>query len=203
MSGDKIVPLDEAKRRGKEASRRIERGPAEPGKDPEFERRLAAFPRNDLGNARRFIERRGEDFFWVKDAGWFAWDGKRWDLAGGEVAARLAAQEVAAAMRHEAAALEAAGPAEDEGETQKAFEERIAAAYKWATASGNATRLGAMLDTAAPQLVKRQQELDADHYLFNVANGTLVLGALGAGDIVKVEFREHRRDDLITRISPA
>src|ERR1700730_3944507 len=119
MTDDKIIPLDEAKRRGKAASRRAERGPVEPGADPEFERKLAALPRNDLGNAQRFIERCGDDFFWVKDAGWFAWDGKRWDLPGGEVAARLAAQDVAAALRHEAHALEAAGPVGEE--TPKAF----------------------------------------------------------------------------------
>lgn len=200
MTGD-IIPLDEAKRHGAAASKRAARGPSEPGKDQEFELRLAMLPRNDLGNAQRFIERRGADFFWVKDAGWYGWDGKRWDFGSGEVAAKLAAQDVATAMRHEAHAIEQGGQVADE--TEKQFEERVGAAYKWATASGNATRLAAMLDTAAPQLARDQTDLDADHFLFNVDNGTLVLGQRDADGNVTVEFRAHERADLITRLAPA
>ena len=46
--------------------------PPGPGEDAPFELELAALPRNDTGNAERLIKRRGHDFLWVKDAGWYA-----------------------------------------------------------------------------------------------------------------------------------
>jgi len=176
--------------------------PPAPGTDPAFELELAALPRNDIGNAERFMRRRGHDFLWVKDAGWYAWDGKRWNFDGGEVAVRLAAHGVAEAMHEEAVALEKAGPLVDDDETPKQFEERIEKAFKWATGAGNSARLAAMRDEAAARLARRQEELDADPFVFNVANGTLELGQKDAEGGVAVRLRGHDRRDLITRISP-
>lgn len=177
-----------------------EAGPPAPGADKDFELELAALPRNDTGNAERFIARRGRDFLWVKDAGWYAWDDRRWDFAGAEVSVRLASDQVAEAMEHEAEAVEAEGafPGEKPAQT----EERIAKAFKWAVTSGNGTRLAAMRESAAAKLARRQDELDDRPFLFNAANCTLELGQPDADGKVDVVKRAHRRADLLTRCSP-
>lgn len=70
--------------------------------------------------------------------------------------------------------------------------------YGWAITSGNSGRLSAMLDVAEAHLTKRVDELDADDWLFNVDNGTLVLDRL-TGQVTK---KRHDPKDLITMVSP-
>lgn len=188
--------------------------PPEPGRDEAFELELARLPRNDTGNAERFIRRRGHDFLWVKDAGCYGWDGKRWDFQHGERLATIAAQEVAAAIaRHEGDALEReAERAERAGaearEDADEFKRRIAALYERAqkhrgfgVQSGNGGRLSAMIEQAAPHLTIDQRELDAEPFLLNVQNGTLELGPAGANDTpAEIRLRGHDRRDRLTRI---
>ena len=195
--------------------------PPEPGKDAALELALAALPRNDTGNADRFVRRRGHDFLWIKDAGWYGWDGKRWDspLNTGELAAQLAAQEVAASIRFEADALDIETDAMErerkaamrdgrEVEGQDAFDERMAKHAETAQkhrgfgiGSGNAGKLAAMLELAAPKLARDQDELDADPFLVNVQNFTLELGPPGGDEApTAIKPRPFDRRDLMTRI---
>lgn len=194
--------------------------PREPGADQEFELELAALPRNDTGNAERFRRRRGHDFLWVKDAGWYGWDGKRWDFQHGDRRAMIAAQEVAAAIaRHEGDALEhvaelaekEATEAEKSGAAEAELErlqlrakmarERAQKHRGFGVQSGNGGRLSAMVEQAAPHLTIDQRELDAAPFLLNVQNGTLELGDAG-GDEAPTEIRKrgHDRRDRLTRI---
>lgn len=170
----------------------------EPGADRDFEERLASFARNDAGNAERLIARRGGEFIWLKDAGWFGWHEGHWSLGEGDVLVRLAALETARAMRFEANALFEAGALD--GETPKKFKERIDRAHKWTVTSGNAGRLDAMIAWAAPRLRRAVEDLDADPFRFNVVNGTLVLGDIAQGE--DVALVSHNPADLITRQSP-
>lgn len=174
--------------------------PPNPGADAAFELWLARHARNDLGNARRLIARRGHDLTWVKAISWHTWDGKRWNADDGDELALISAQAAADAMFGEAAAEELAG--RWHGETDASFADRIAAARKWASGSSNFGRITAMLGHAKPLLRRRTADLDADPYLFNVANGTLELGRLEADGSVDIRIREHRRADFITRVSP-
>lgn len=174
--------------------------PPAPGVDAAFELWLARHARNDLGNARRLVARYGCDLLFLREAGWHSWDGARWSREDGARAVELAAYATADAMYGEVAAIELAGPAR--GEENASFEKRLGTVRKWASGAANAKRISAMIELARPLLERSSAAMDADHFLFNVANGTLALGALEPDGTVAVTLREHRRADLITRVSP-
>lgn len=169
--------------------------------DEEFELKCAKFLRNDVGNAQRLRERFGKDLMWVREVGWFAWTGKHWSRDDGDRLAHIFAHRTAQGIWRECAALEKAAPDFDlDDEEQKAaaktWGNNIVSHKKWARGAGNSGRLKSMLAEAQPYLMKDIEDLDPDPFLFNVQNGTL--------DLREVDpLREHRRDDLITRISPA
>jgi putative DNA primase/helicase len=72
----------------------------------------------------------------------------------------------------------------------------IDAKRKWAVRSESVTRIKAMLDLAKsmPPVAITVDDLDRDPYLFNTKTGTIELktGLL----------REHRPEDLITKVAP-
>lgn len=175
-------------------------GPPQPGENKDHELRLARLPKNDVGNAQRFIERRGRDFAFVRQAGWYGYDGKRWNQREGEALVRRGAQGVADAIRFEAAAMDSDGP--QDGEKPGEHKERVAAHFKWAVASGNAAKLNGMIGEASPHLECGPDEFDAEIFVFNAANGAIDLGPLGDGDVAVVRLRGFDRRDRLTRISP-
>jgi putative DNA primase/helicase len=136
----------------------------------------------DLGNAERLVRRHGQDirfcFLW---RGWFAWDGTRWaEDDTGRVA--RAAKDTIRHLFTEAAAIEDRGHREE--------------LARHALRSEAGGRLEAMISLAEsePGIPIRPAELDADPWAFNVSNGTLDLRTGG--------LREHRREDLITKLAP-
>ncbi|MDA8170448.1 MAG: phage/plasmid primase, P4 family [Nitrospiraceae bacterium] len=68
--------------------------------------------------------------------------------------------------------------------------------FKWAVASRNADKLNAMLTVAQsePEIYANINNFDADPYLLNCLNGTL--------DLRTGYFREHKREDLCSKIIP-
>jgi putative DNA primase/helicase len=171
------------------------------GEPPTVDLRLAHLPRNDLGNAERLITRYGKDLMYVADGGaigWYAWDEQlgHWSRELGEMRSQMMAQETAKAIRSEARALDQGGPGKDESKLDHT--DRVDGLYKFATGSGNAGRLEAMLRTAQPQLTRRGRDLDADARLLNLANGTMDLGInLDVGG--ELACRKPERGDLISR----
>jgi putative DNA primase/helicase len=150
----------------------------EPLVEPELER--AVLPLTDLGNAERLVASHGEDLRFAPGLGWFAWDGRRWRRdSDGEVVRR--AKRTVRSMYADAERVE-------ETEERKKLlahglrsesEARLRAAVKLA-------------ETERPVIVEPKQ-LDADPWLFNCANGTI--------DLRDGTLREHRREDLLTRIT--
>ncbi len=139
------------------------------------------FALTDLGNADRFVARYGERVLWCEGMrAYLVWDGKRWakDEGGGSVVKR--AQEVARSIHREAA---------DQRDTDA--QRRVS---RWAVASQNAARIGAMLAMARPHLAVSINALDSDPWLLNCQNGTL--------DLRTGELRPHDPLDLITKIVP-
>jgi len=182
---------------------------------PPNDREAADFPRNDLGNARRLIHRHGHDLLFVDAAGWFDWDGRRWQPppAKRTPEAQKRAHQTVEAIVNEARALQseldedlASGRlnANDKSHAEviEDRKERISAHRKFAIASGNSGRIAAMLTEAEPYLRRAAADLDADAYLFNVSNGTLVLGPVAKDGTVTIGIRPHHRLDLITHMSP-
>ena len=136
----------------------------------------------DLGNAERLVARYGQDLRWCEVlGGWHVWDGRRWKLDTTGAIQRMA-QATARAIYEEAAQC-------DEPEDRA----KIA---KHAMASESAGRQRAMLDLAwsQPGIAVTPDVWDRDPWLLNVNNGTVDLRA-GA-------MREHRRDDLLTKLAP-
>lgn len=186
--------------------------PAEP--PAPNDRELADLPRNDLGNARRLIQRHGHNLLFVDAAGWFDWDDKRWrpPPAKRTPEAQKRAHQTVEAIVDEASAIQSVLDADlssgrlDPNNTShveiiKERKERIAAHHKFAIQSGNSGRISAMLTEAEPYLRRAPAELDVDPFLLNVSNGTLILGPLAKDGTVTIEIRPHNRLDLITHLS--
>ncbi len=135
----------------------------------------------DLGNARRLVAfAQGGLRFDVSRAKWLRWKETRW------VWDDAAAMRIAKATAR--ATLRCASEIEDDERRQRL----TAHALK----SENRPKLQAMLD-----LAKTEQgvgilpgDLDQDPYLLNLLNGTL--------DLRTGKLREHRKDDLITKLAP-
>jgi putative DNA primase/helicase len=157
--------------------------------------KLARVVKNDYGNGQRLIARYGRDLLWVKGIGWHGWVGSHWSVETGEREAQIAAHQTAMAMYREAVAIEKTGP--DPEEEEEDFADRVERHRKWAAQSGNTNRITAMLREASPYLACEIDDLDANPLLFNCRNGTLEFGRELDGF---VRFREHRREDRITRL---
>jgi putative DNA primase/helicase len=174
------------------------------------------FARNDMGNAQRFRARQGEDFRFLEEGGWMAWDGHRWDRRTGKNEARLAAQAVVAAIRNEARALEAQSidweaAAQEPGESDEKYLKRLArehadrvdALMRHANSSGNTGKINGLLTEAEPHLHVARERVDAHIWLFNAHDVTLELAEPGLGKIDAVAWpwraRPSQREDLGTR----
>ncbi len=134
----------------------------------------------DQGNAERLVWQHGRDLRFAPGLGWFAWDGRRWRPdEDGEVMRR--AKLTLRNLYSHAAELD----------NQERRKQLIAHALR----SESEARLRAavkLAETERPVIV-RAAELDADPWLFNAANATI--------DLRTGEPREHRRDDLLTKIT--
>ena len=140
-----------------------------------------AFNLTEKGNAERLVHHHGEDlrYCW-KWHEWFVFDGTRWKVDDtGEVYRR--AKATVASIYQEASSA-------TDDEQRKAL-------AKHAMRSESGAKIREMIHLARDQVPVVPSQFDADPWLLNVGNGTLNLqtGAL----------REHRREDLITKIAPA
>jgi P4 family phage/plasmid primase-like protien len=136
----------------------------------------------DLGNAQRLIRRHGQDLRYIHAWGkWLVWSGTRWVTDDVGSVMRMAADTVRSIYAEAAA------------EADPQVRGGIAA---WAHTSEAAARIKAMVELArSDQAVAITHEaLDADPWLLNVLNGTI--------DLRMGTLREHRREDLITKLAP-
>jgi len=150
------------------------------------------FPLTDLGNGERFAAQHGagvrHSHPWRR---WLVWDGRRWKLDDSGATMALAKQTVMRMFREAKALLDTlAAGAED------AVAKRAKALVDWAHKSQDARRLAAMLTLAQsePGIPVLPDVLDSDSWSFNCMNGTL--------DLRSGELREHRQEDLITKLAP-
>ena len=107
------------------------------------------------------------------------WDGKRWIKDDTGEVYRLAKETVASIYREAAAA--------PDEETRKAL-------AKHALRSESGAKIREMIYLARPEVPVMPEDLDASADLLNTENGTV--------DLRSGELREHRREDLITKIAP-
>lgn len=149
--------------------------PAVPAPAPEIRNRT------DLGNAERLVGRHGTDIRHCGQLGWLCWDGQRWRRdCSGEIVRR--AKDTVRTIYEEAAAA-------------YGDEERKAVA-KWALASESRARVDSLIALASAEaaVAVGPEVFDADPWLLTVASGTI--------DLRTGQLREHRREDLATKLAP-
>src|SRR5215203_4473803 len=136
----------------------------------------------DSGNAERLADRHGANLRYCYPWGkWLVYDGTRWRVDDRGAVVRRA-KDTARSI------FEEAKEAPDD-ETAKQL-------GKWATYSLSESKLRAMISLAQsePGIPVLPEEMDASKDLLNVLNGTI--------DLRTGELREHRREDLITKLAP-
>jgi len=141
----------------------------------------AVLPPTDLGNARRLVMAHGDDLQYSTQLGtWLVWDGARWveDLTG-EVNRR--AKAVVDGLL--------------DGVQDLPEDKRRALTRHWLCSQG-AARLKAIVDVAwsEPGIPVTVDQLDADPWALNVANGTV--------DLRTGNLRPHDRAQLHTKLAP-
>lgn len=145
-------------------------------------RSASDFHATDYGNAERLVSRHGDDLRYCHPFGrWFAWNGCRWQPdETGEAVRRV--KDTLRALLAETAEVD------DDDERRKLTRHVLA--------SERDARIAAALTLARsePGIPLLPDELDADHWALNVANGTL--------DLRTGELRQHDRRDLISRLAP-
>jgi putative DNA primase/helicase len=203
-----------------------------------LEAAMALLP-NDTDNGRRLIHWRGEDLIFVRDVGWHVWNGRFWDPVGAAEAAQRLAQCAARWIAAESlvmhpspeqqAAIDAGREArrvpeaERDKDQERAIEDGKKAIATWSkrrgrrrdfsVSCGNGARISQMLTQAAPHLTLAVEAMDADPYLVNLENGTLVFEQteeLGSDDpdawqrpLWKVRLKPHDRGDHLAKLMPA
>jgi len=143
---------------------------------------LRFFPRTDSGNGERIARKfSGAVLYCAPQHSWYLWTGKRWEPdQTGEMLQRT--KLIARELYDEAGRL-------DDSEKRKACAE-------WARKCESADRRRAALFLAQsePGIAVLPAEFDADPFALNCLNGTVNLRT--------GELREHRPEDLITRLAP-
>jgi putative DNA primase/helicase len=194
----------------------------------------AGLDQNDRDNGRRLDAWFGTNLRYVTGLGWLTWKGTHWARDEADLDVRFLAQMIVDKIKLEAIELEASerqkailtrstelleksgdlSAAEERiiktaGEIMVALGKRRSSRLAWAVTSGNSGRTKAMLEQAQSLKALPIEKLDADHLLFNVANGTLRFWREldadqpegGERQIGRFEFRPHDRHDLITKIA--
>ncbi|MGD6845206.1 phage/plasmid primase, P4 family [Bacillus infantis] len=139
-----------------------------------------SFPKTDLGNAERLIDRHGENLRYCPPfASWFVWQGNRWlqDLTN-EV--ELFAKETVRYM----------------GKSAYDMENSDLDLVKHAVRSESMGKIMSMISLAKSEkgIPILPQELDSDTWKLNCENGTI--------DLKTGKLLPHNRLDLITKIAP-
>jgi putative DNA primase/helicase len=140
------------------------------------------YPLTDYGNAERLVLLFGQDLRYCHPwKTWLVWDGRRWVI---DATAEVIRRAKATVRKMYAAAVKI----DDSDRRDKAL--------KHARATEKQSGLNAMIALAAsePGIPVLPEQLDADPLLLNLRNGTF--------DLKECKLREHRREDLITKICP-
>jgi len=144
------------------------------------------WPLNDQGNAERFAYTHGENLRCVSRADsesasrWYVWTDQLWS-PDAELMRQRFAQTMPAAMRREA--------------IERGADDKEVGAINSLCSAG---RISAFikLSRSIPPIPARQAQFDSEQtaLLLNCQNGTL--------ELEDIRLREHRREDMVTRILP-
>jgi putative DNA primase/helicase len=150
---------------------------------------VCGYNQTDVGNAQRLIAYYGDVIrFCAELDTWFIWDGIRW-APDTTLLIRELAKNTARLIHSEIRFV-------DEGNL-KETKQVCRALTKWAYQSEANFRINAMnkLAQSDPRVAVKASDFDAKTELMNFPNGTL--------NFARREFREHRREDLLTKLTGA
>ncbi|AFM26025.1 phage/plasmid primase, P4 family [Desulfomonile tiedjei] len=136
---------------------------------------------SDMGNASRMAGHFGDDIRFSSNFGWLTWEGARWGRDNRSKVQGFAKRVPGLVYREAANAA-----TQDERE----------ALARHAMQSECASRINAMIQLlpSEPGISVPHDVFDTNPWLFNVQNGTI--------DLRTAKKHEHRRSDMITKISP-
>jgi len=141
----------------------------------------SAYPRTDLGNNKRFVRRFGRDIRYCHPwRAWYIWNGSRWEM---DESGRIMVHGKYTVNRIEDEAGKTSGD-----HAQKEM-------YSWSGTSQGYNRIKSMIALSASDVPILPHQIDADKNLINFPNGTL--------EIDTGTFREHRQDDLCSKVMGA
>lgn len=169
--------------------------------DPDEQNNFDRHELTDVGNARRLVERFGHNLRychpWRK---WLTWDGRRWSIDSEAAVERMAKATIDGLLDQAKQRLdwirkqlEAGGGDQVQLQTAR---QHVNALIGHALKSQSARGILGMVRLARsePGISVQPDQLDTDPWLLNVQNGTL--------DLRTGQIREHRREDLITKLAP-
>jgi putative DNA primase/helicase len=141
-----------------------------------------AFSLSDLGNSRRLVAQHGQDLHYCHLAKkWYWWNGKYWEVDScGEVERR--------------AKLTVASIYSEAGREKDPDRRKTLGSHALRSESRDKILSMIRLAQSEPGIPVDPSELNANLWLLTCANGTI--------DLTTGVQREHRREDLITRIAP-
>jgi len=155
--------------------------PDVPNEQPSVDEEMTRTMLTDAGNAQAFARDHGESLRWVPQWGsWLRYDGARWVRTPSESMIKLGI------MTARGFYARAAEPGLDP--------EIARALANHARQTESASKLEAMIRLARGFLIEPATSFDADPFALNVANGTI--------DLRTGLLRPHRRDDMLTMMSP-
>ena len=185
----------------------------------------AGLDQNDTDNGTRLLRLFGDRFLNVREIGLHAWEGRFWQLEGGDHEVERCAQETARRMKLEAQFIRPPEGAQalidrakelaakdrealtdlEKIELQRGEEAAFAllkrreGRRKFAISCGNRARTMAMIAQALPHRTISPAALDADAMRFNVANGTLVFSRHERREI-DPECPDPEQERMITEV---
>ncbi|WP_428968067.1 phage/plasmid primase, P4 family [Sphingomonas sp. Xoc002] len=192
----------------------------------------AVFPMTDFGIAERFRARYGADYRYTTAKGWLGWDGRRWRVLDQDektppAEVISAAFDTIRSIQEEARLIRDTGVQEAlvtvgkstflpevhvdaaamdrwvlVGVTWKRHSDLIAA---WGRKSETVDKPASVAKLARRWLTVPIEAFDHDAFAVNVQNGTLRFRREERPDgkiKASVELGEHRREDLLTKLSP-
>lgn len=155
---------------------------SEGAKGPEPTVKVTYHEQTEFDNLDRFLAQHGQDLLWVPaQRDWRVWDGTHWVKAEGTALnAHALAEQTIRSIRREAEVC--------------ADKRRRLSLLKWVRNSETAAMVDAIVKGASRRLAVLPDTFDRHDHLLNLANGTY--------DLATNTFREHRREDRLSRIIP-
>lgn len=141
----------------------------------------AKFELTEVGDKWRFIAMYGHNFKHDRLTGWYSWDGRRYAQAD-------ASKEVSRCIEDMHKSI-----LKDAFEATTLERQKELAMYALRCQTAMKRRHVKDLLEQEPDISMLSDQLDANRWLFNAANGTI--------DLRTGEFRDHNRSDLMTKIS--